>query len=252
MRAPMSICSSQPSPLAQPSPPQASLAVVDVLLSTCGGASGPLPARCVWTTTGADQRPAPTSLVPRTRSTYAHAGCRPVTRHAEAEDAPLHTARISKAAAAAAASAAARAASRAAEEAAEPSPWLPAAAAAAAAAVAAATSCSAEATASSRSDMPTSYDVTPAPLDVEAAHRRCTSRAPAGAASSKAAGGDGGVACVRKRAGADHGPSPTALTARARKRQWQSGGRSLAAPTTLASDAAPFDDEEGAAPPPSA
>ena len=71
MRAPPSICSSQPSPSPpQPSPPQPSLAVVDVFVTTNGGGSGPLPTLCVCSTTGALQLPAPTSLVPRTRNAF--------------------------------------------------------------------------------------------------------------------------------------------------------------------------------------
>ena len=117
--------------------------MVDVLVTTYGGASGPLPTRCVRTTTGELQAPWPTSLVPRTRRTYAQDGWRPVTRHDETDAPPLHTPRSSNLAAAAAASTAARAASLAAEPADDSAPWLPAATAAAAAAVLAANSCSA-------------------------------------------------------------------------------------------------------------
>lgn len=50
--------------------------------------------------------------------------------------------------------------------------------------------------------------------------------------SDSSVGASGGSGCVQKRMGELHGPAPTALTARTRKRHWLPGGRPVALPDT--------------------
>mmetsp|Transcript_14285 Transcript_14285/g.35637 ORF Transcript_14285/g.35637 Transcript_14285/m.35637 type:complete len:258 (-) Transcript_14285:174-947(-) len=78
-----------------------------------------------------------------------------------------------------------------------------------------------------------SYCTSLPPLDSTGCQPTRSHRSPV-ACTARCVGTSGGADSVQKRTGALHGPAPTALTARTRKRHWLPGGRPVALPSTRA------------------